>query len=504
MLYNLKSITEEYRKIGDEKMRIAIKNGYVITMDGQNRIFEKGDVYLEDNKIVYVGPIDGIDFNADKIIDANKKIVMPGFINSHTHTTISVAKGTLDKDFHALFMWRNMAATARRTPEEVYYGTLASCIEVLKGGATTLQDHFPEQPWTSEEVDAAAQAFKDFGIRTVLALRIYDDEYADIIPQNREILPADLKELLNNNPLTPPSMDETIEMTAEAIKKWHDPNGMLWVVPAPSAPLRCSDDFMRGVVKLADEYDVNIHTHLLESKIQSVVANQRYGKTLVAHMDDLGMLSSKLSCAHSVWVTDEDIKLMAERGVSVCHNPTSNLRLGVGICPVLKMQQAGVNVAVSTDGAATNDNLNMLEAMKMATILHRVTETDRSKWLSAEDALYCGTMAAAKAVGMNDFIGSLEVNKSADLVIYDMDTLAFKPLYSPLRQLIYSANNQHAETSIVNGEILMENGKLTRFEEDKLLDKLEEIKERLVHDNAEWFDFAERIYPYLIAEQTKQ
>lgn len=482
-------------------MRIAIKNGYIITMDGENRIFEKGDVYIHDNKIIYVGPRGGINFTADKVIDASQKIVLPGLINSHTHTTISVAKGTLDKDFHALFMWTNMAATAKRTPEEVYYGTLASCLEVLKGGATTVQDHFPEQPWQPEDVDAAAQALKDFGIRSVLALRIYDGEYTDIIPQNRQILPADLKKLLDNNPLTPPPLEETLEMTAQAIKKWHDPKGMLWVIPAPSAPLRCSDEFMRGVVRLADEYDVNIHTHLLESKIQAVVAGQRYGKTLVAHMDDLGMLSPKLSCAHSVWVTDEDIKLMADRGVSVCHNPTSNLRLGVGICPVLKLREAGVNVAVSTDGAGTNDNLNMLEAMKMVTILHRVTETDRSKWLSAEDALYCGTRAAAQAVGMDNYIGSLEVNKAADIVLYDMNTLAFKPLYSPLRQLIYSANNQHADTAIVNGEILLENGKLVRFDEDKLLNKLEETKERLVHDNAEWFDFAQRIYPYLIAEQ---
>ncbi len=485
-------------------MPILIKNAYIVTGDNENNIFEKGDIVINDNHIEYVGVSKDHRLDFDKVIDGSNRMLIPGLINAHTHTHATISKGVLERDFHALFMWKNMAATALRTPEELYYTTLASCIELVRGGTTCILDHFPEQPFTKEMVDAAAKAFEDFGMRTVLALRIYDGEYSDIIPQNIGQLPDELRELIDISPLRAPETKEVLDLTAWAIEKWHRAKGLLSVIPGPSAPLRCSDDLLIGANELAKKYNLGVHTHLLESSVQAEISQNRYGKSLVAHMDDLGVLNSRLSCAHTIWVTDDDIRLLAERGVSVVHNPTSNLRLGAGFSPILKMKEAGVNIAIATDGACSNDNVRMLEALKMAAIIHRPFEKNRQLWLSAEDVLYGATRAGAKVCNLEDRVGSLEKGKEADISIFSMDSLAFKPLDDPLRQLIYAANYQEAETVIINGKIIMENGNFLNLDEKEIINRANEAAERVKQDNKKWFDFAERITPYLVKEQVKK
>ena len=486
-------------------MKILLQNGLVVTGNKQKSIYENSDIIINNNKIEYIGPSKHYDnLNFDKKIDCTNKIVIPGLINAHTHTQTTIAKGILEKDFHALFMWKNMASTSLRTPEEVYYSTLASCIEMIRGGTTCILDHFSEQTFTKEMVDAAVKAFSDLGMRAVLALRIYDGEYSDIIPRDIESLPNELRNLIDISPLRAPKTEDVLDITSWAIEKWNNPEGLISVIPGPSAPLRCSDDLLIGVKEISERYNVGIHTHLLESSIQAKISKERYGKTMVGHLDDLNILSPKLSCAHTIWVTDDDIKLLAAKGVSVVHNPTSNLRLGAGFAPILKMKKAGVNIAIATDGASTNDNLSMLEALKTAAIIHRPFEKDREQWLSAEDVFYSGTVAAAKVCGFDSRVGSLEIGKEADITIFNMDTVAFKPLQDPLRQLIYSANGQEADTVIVKGNIILEDGRFININEDEILEKTIEASVRLKQDNKKWFSLAEKITPYLINDQLEK
>ncbi|MGQ0654824.1 MAG: amidohydrolase family protein [Betaproteobacteria bacterium] len=413
----------------------------------------RADIAIGGNRIVAVGAdLKGFD---GETLEASDLLAVPGFVNAHYHSPLSILRGTAEGLSHPAFMWQNQADTARRTPEEITLSALIGGAEMLASGTTAVIDHFPEQGFDVGHVAAVARAYETLGMRAAIALRVFDGAYDDIIPPQG--LPGALAQA---NPLEAAPLAETMALMEEAVQAFHRPQGLLRVFPAPSNPGRCSDELLVACDELARRRSLGVHTHLLETEVQTRIAAQRYGTSMVRHMDRLGVLSSRLSCAHTIWIDEADIALLAERGATVVHNPESHLKIGAGVMPMPLMRRRGLRVALGTDGASTNDNLVLHEAMRLALILHRPAERERRRWLTAADALDMATVAGAAALQHAD-LGALAPGQLADIVLYDLNDLRWAPCNDPVQQLVFAETGGGVHTAIVNGRVVVDARRLT-------------------------------------------
>jgi cytosine/adenosine deaminase-related metal-dependent hydrolase len=265
------------------------------------------------------------------------------------------------------------------------------------------------------------------------------------------------------------------------------------VFPSPTNPVRCSDELLIMCRDLAAQHDLGIHTHLLESKVQTALAQRRYGRTMVQHLERLGLLSSRLSCAHTIWIDQEDIERLAATGTVVVHNPESNLKLGTGIAPIAKMLASGVTVALGTDGSVTNDNLVLHEAIRLAAMLGRVAERERSKWVTARQALAMATEGGAKAVQLPRSIGRLQAGYRADVVLYDLDTPAWTPLNDPVQQMVFAETGSSVHTVIVDGNVVVEGRQIKAFDAAAIIAEAKPMLRAIRERNRELYGFARRM-----------
>ena len=243
--------------------------------------------------------------------------------------------------------------------------------------------------------------------------------------------------------------------------------------------MNCSDGLLREVMKIAEQYDLGIHTHLLETRLQAWTAQKLYGKTICAHLAGIGFLSSRVSGAHSIWLDDRDMDLMASSGASAVHNPASNLKLGSGIAPVAKLKARGVNVALGTDGGDTSDSYSILDQMRLAAYLSRVVAEDPKNWITAADALKMGTVNGAQAIpAWRGKIGQIKPGYSADLILLK-PTLRLRPLRDIVHQLVFCEGGQSVHTVLVAGKIVVDGGRLTGVDENSLIRRVEPISRKM-------------------------
>jgi 5-methylthioadenosine/S-adenosylhomocysteine deaminase len=439
---------------------VLIRNALLLRGGGDWQA-RRADIAIRDNRIAAVGsglePVDG------KTIDASDLLAVPGFVNAHYHSPLSILRGTADGLSHPAFMWQNQVDTAGRTAREVYVSALLGGAEMLASGTTAVIDHFPEQGFALEHVEAVVRAYRDLGMRAVVALRVFDGAYDDILPA--EGLPP---ELAAKNPLAVAPLDETMALITDAVKRFHDPERRIQIFPAPSNPSRCSDELLLACHELAAKHGLGVHTHLLETQVQTRIAQERHGMTMVRHMERLGIISPRLSCAHTIWIDEDDIGRLAAHGATVVHNPESNLKLGAGLMPLPAMRRAGLRVALGTDGASTNDNLVLHEAMRLAAILHRPHERERSRWARAEHVLDMATIAGAGALQCAD-LGRIAPGQRADLVLYDLTHLRWAACNDPAQQLVFSEAGDSVHTVIVEGRAIVEAGKVLSIDLPSLL-----------------------------------
>lgn len=431
---------------------MLIRNALVLPGRGDWEA-RRADIAIEGNRIAAVGG--NLRIPGGKVIEGADLLAVPGFVNGHYHSPLSILRGTAEGLSHPAFMWQNQADTAGRTPEEITLSALLGGAEMLASGTTAVMDHFPEQGFDVRHVAAVARAYETLGMRAAIALRVFDGTYDDIIPP-QGLPPA----LAQRNPLDAPRLADTLAVLEEAVHAFHRPQGLLRVFPAPSNPGRCSDELLVACDTLARRKGLGVHTHLLETEVQTRIAQQRYGTTMVRHMDRLGIVSPRLSCAHTIWIDEADIALLAERGATVVHNPESNLKIGAGVMPLPLMRRKGLRVALGTDGASTNDNLALHEAMRLALILHRPGEPDRRRWLTVSDALDMATVAGAEALQYAE-LGALAPGQLADIVLYDLNDLRWAPCNDPAQHLVFAETGGAVHTVIVDGRVLVDAGRLT-------------------------------------------
>ena len=464
-------------------MDILIKGATTVTMNGKREIMEHADVAVRGNRIDYVGrshPWDEGSFK--KVIPAEDMILIPGLINSHYHSNENLLRGLFERQ--PLEIWRPYYRAALRVYDRrsLYISSMLGCIEMLKTGVTTALDHF-FSPLRDAFMGAEAifESFVDSGMRGVVAYTVGDRSFEDTIPIDQSTLDTAGREVIRRI-----SADEsaTTDAAFTECKKFMDRFQGAYrgctAIPGPSAPQRCSDELLRRLKALTLEQGTALHMHVLETQLQKAQAAKLYGgKTSIEHLRDIGFLNEHLGIAHGIWLTDQDVKILAAHGTSVVHNPASNLKLGSGLAPIRSMLDQQVNVAVATDGSASNDSLNMFEAMKLTGLIHTLTHRDYAKWISAHEVFPMATLHAAKVCGLQKEIGSIEEGKRADLVLLKKRAPSLCPLNQVVNQLVFSENGSSVTMVMVDGEVLVESGHLTRINEDKIYDEALSIREAM-------------------------
>lgn len=401
-------------------------------------------------------------------IDARGRLVAPGLVNAHWHSPMQLSHGTAEMTNHKVFMWENQVDTAGRSAEEIYASAMIGCLQMLKSGTTAVIDHFPEQGFTLDDVATVVRAYEDCGMRAVVALRIFDEPYSDILPSAERRSPELLAALAEGNSLAPRPLAESLDLVREAIARFDRHAGRIRIFPAPSNPVRCSDALLTACEEIAQAHDTGVHCHMLETSAQVAIAQERYGTTVIEHMHRIGAFSGRWSNAHCNWVSDAEIMLMAGHGAVAVLNPESNLKIGSGVPPIPKLVAAGVPCALGTDGASTNDNLILQDAMQLAAILHRPSEPDRRRWVGVADVLTMATSGGAKAMGEAD-LGTITLGAKADLVLYDLSHTWWTPLNDAEQQFVFGERGASVDTVIVDGRVVIRGGRSALVDETAIL-----------------------------------
>jgi len=491
-------------------MKTLIKNAHILTMDDAMNVYENGAIEIADGKITHVGtePTNA-DSYFNTVIDAGGSLVTPGLHNAHTHSPSNVIKAVYDLAFHAIGMWYIHAWTVNRTPEEIRTSTFLGCVEMLKTGAIGCLDHSPVTgsvdylPGGGADIDPIAEAYLQAKMKAAIAISITDHEYSDIIPVDKAKIDADFERRIRDCFAKPLPVDQTMELCESSVRKWHGHSGKLQIMLGPTSPLRCSRGMLTAVRQMADKHNIGVHTHLLESKVQAELMQRRFGQTMVRMLDELGLLNERFSGAHTIWVTDDDIRLLGERKVSAVHNVGSNLRGSAGVSPVYKLLQAGCNVGLGADGSSSNGSQNMFTLTRLALAVHRIGEANMDKWLTTPDIMRMVTRNGARAELIDRTSGTLEVGKQADLVIYDLDSVWLTPMNDPYRLLAWCDNGSSVDTVLIDGEVVVEHGRVLTVDEAQVKQDAREMVRAIPVRNKEIFRVIEEITP-ILAEEHKQ
>lgn len=466
----------------------------IVTMDAEARVLRDADMLVVDGKVAAIGAVHPEQAaSAAHVIDARRRVVLPGLVNAHSHSPLAFAKGCYDLLNHRAALWLFQAFTAGRTAEETRIAALLNCAEMLMTGTTAVIDHYPEQGFTLEDVDAVADAYRESGMRANIALRIFDEPYADIYPP-AGTFPAELDAALRAaRVLEPRPAAELLPLVEACVRRHHDTGGLLQVSPAPSNPMRCTDGLLQGCQALAERHDTIVHCHLLETRVQGEIARRRYGTSQVRHLDAIGVLTERLSAAHVIWIDEADIPLLAERGAVPVHNPESNVRGGSGIAPVARMLREGVTVAIGADGACSGGNQAMQHTLRLATIVARPQDPDVRNWVTTRDVLRMATAGGARAMRLGDRIGALAPGMAADFAMYDLGSPWWAPLNDPIHQFVYSETGSSVREVFVGGRQVVAEGRVTAFDAQSVIEEAEGRFRSLLARNAHLMALADRL-----------
>ncbi len=426
-----------------EKIDILIKNGMIMTMDDKNTIIENGFLCITGDHISQVDRFSENKYLAEKVIDARGGIVLPGLINGHTHAAMSLFRGLADD--LPLMDWLNhyiFPVESRMDADFVYTGTMLACAEMLMNGTTSFCDMYLFE----EEVASAA---KNAGMRCLVGEVLYDFPSPNY-----------------------GTVDNGLLYTESLIRKWQD-DPLVSIAVEPHSLFTCDPSLLKKAHTLSRQYDVPLIIHVAETLQELDEIQRKYNKRPVEHLQSLGLLGPHLIADHCVHLDHNEIRMLADHGVKIIHNPESNMKLASGIAPVPEMLHHGLAVGLGTDGCASNNNLDLFTEMDITAKLHKIQHMDPTV-MDAVTVLRMATIDGARALGMDHIIGSLEPGKKADVIILDINKPHLTPIYNPYSHLVYSAKGSDVFCSIINGRPVMEDRRLLTIDLDEIMSRSRE------------------------------
>lgn len=440
-----------------------IKNAFLITMNQTRDVYKKGSILIEEDKVIAIGKVDEslVDKSAE-VYDMEGKIIIPGLINTHVHTSQQLGRGIAD-DVN-LLVWlqeRVWPYEACLDYEDCLISSLACCVELIKSGVTTFLEA------GGQYVEAMAEAVEKTGVRGCLTASVLDCGFIGMPDK-----------------WTKKTLDEQLDYQHSLYQKFNNSaEGRVKVWLGLRTIFNCSDELIVKTKQLADELKTGIHMHVAEVyQEKDYVMNKLGSSGTISHLHKLGVLGPNLHAVHAVWLSEEEIDLIKQYDVKVCHCPCSAMKVTLGFSKVVDMLAKKIPVSLGTDGAPSNNQMSILRDMFLAAVIHK-GKSLLPEVMCAEDILEMATINGAKCALMEDEIGSLEVGKKADLVVLNPDFIHSLPLYNPISSIVYSFDSQNVESTMCNGKWLMLNRKLLVIDESALLLKVkkhaESIKEKI-------------------------
>lgn len=440
--------------------QILIKNGYVISMNKNREIFKNGSILIENDRIKAVGKVDSSLINPDvEVYDAQGKIILPGLVNTHVHLSQQLGRGVADDV--VLLTWLRERVWPYESSfdyEDSLVSSTACCVELIKTGVTTFLEA------GGQYVDAMAEAVEKCGLRACLSKSTMDEG---------EGLPKAWQK----------TTQEELDFQEELFKKYNNTaDGRIKIWFGLRTIFNNSDELIKGTKILADKYNTGIHMHVLEVKEEMDYTRATRGETTVEHLNRLGALGPNLVAAHTVWLTEREIDLFRLYDVKVSHNPGAAMKVVLGFAKIPEMLEKGIAVSIGTDGAPSNNRMDMMRDMYLTSLIHK-GRTLNPKTVSAEQVLEMATINGARCALMEKEIGSLEVGKKADLIILNPDTIHSLPVIDPVANIVYAMSSENVESSMCNGKWLMKNREILFLDEKELLEKVK-IQNKKVMDKA--------------------
>jgi len=478
-------------------MALVIRGAQVLA--GTPAVLTRADVLIDGDRIAAVGPALAAPPDA-RVLDATGRIVLPGLGNAHTHAASHLARGRAGNWTLEDLLTNAPANYGFRTPEDDYLSATIGAIEMLKTGCTSAYDLYMAVPAiTDEAFEATVRAYTDVGVRVVLAPAVADVVFFQTVPGLIDLLPADLRASVES--MRPAPTKGLLELTERAIRRWNGAaEGRVRVAVAPTIPNQATDEFLDGCARLVREYGVGVHTHLAESKVQVIESRRRFGASIVARLARHGLLGPGFVGAHGVWLADDDMKMLADAGGAIAHNPGSNLRLGCGIAPVRELLDRGVAVGLGTDGSVCADNQNLFEALRIASVVSTIRFPHETvRWLDAATVWMLATAGSARVLGQAADLGAIAPGRKADLVLLRADSVFLRPLADPVNALVYAETGASVDTVLVGGRVVVEGGRVTTVDEARIYARAQEAAERQHRASAEARVLAGRLAPFVAA-----
>jgi len=425
-------------------MRTLLKHAMIVTMDDKGQVYTDGNLLFEDDRILQAGTAPVDENTCDEVLDLTGKLILPGLVNTHVHTSQQLARGLADDvDLLTWLHDRIWPYESSMTEEYSYISTLFCAAEQIKAGVTAIAEP------GGQFVSGMAKAIEEAGIRAKLANSVMDCG---------EGLPKAWQH----------STEEELNRQEEDIQRFHGTaDGRIEVWFGIRTIFNATDELLLRTKELADRYSVGIHMHVAEAKSEVEYVKERLGVQTVTHLKDLGFLGPNLLAAHTVWLTDGEVEMFREHGVKVSHNPASAMRV-LGFARVPRMLQEGICVAIWTDGAPTNNRMDMVDEMWVTSLIHKGWRLDPTV-VKAQEILRMATANGAKALQDGLLYGSLEPGKKADLIIINPDSVGMQPMHDPIANLVTSMHSTNVESTICNGKWLMRDRKILTFDEKALI-----------------------------------
>jgi 5-methylthioadenosine/S-adenosylhomocysteine deaminase len=426
-----------------------VTNGTVLTLDAGDTEIINGAVAIDKDTITAVGPADEFSgWRISQVIDAHGGIIMPGLINSHTHAAMTCFRGLADD--LPLMAWLNdhiFPAEAKLDDQKVYSGTLLACAEMIMSGTTCFCDMYLFE-------DAVARAAKDAGMRAVVGEVLYDFDSPNY-----------------------GSIENGIGYTQNLIDSWQE-DPLVSIAVEPHSAYLCAPELLETAFQLAQSHNLPFVIHLAESKSEIAQIKERFDRTPVEYLAELGVLAPNVLACHCVELTENDIALLQRFDVKVAHNAESNMKLASGVAPIPRLIDEGICVGMGTDGCASNNDLDLFQEMDSVAKLHKAISLDPTV-MDAPTVLKMATIGGARALGLDPIIGALEKGKKADLIIVDTNTPHLTPMYNPVSHLVYAAIGSDVTTSIINGTVVMEDGTIKTMDIKAVMDDINKIAKEI-------------------------
>jgi len=465
--------------------RYLIRGGRIYDHDGDIHQPATADLLISGGIIERIAPQIAADDGVE-VVDAAGKLVVPGFVNAHYHSHDVMAKGLFEEmPFDIWALHSNPANYGRRSHDEVRVRTLIGAAESLRNGITTIQDFLTLVPQDEAYVDTVLSAYEEAGIRVVFAIAARDRAALDIAPFIPKDLPESVRKRLAGQDRS--ARDELDFVTGQIRRLGLAPTRRQTWALAPSAPQRCSTELLEGIAALSREHGLPVLTHVYETRIQAAAARQMGPDTSFSLIDVLaraGLMNDRLGVVHGVWLSPRNIAQIAEAGARVVHNPISNLKLKSGVAPILDLYRAGVDIALGCDNYSCAETQNIFTAMRMLCLLPAVTDPEPGP-INAGYALKAATLSGARAVGLGGKVGALKPGMAADLMVLDLNELAFVPFNSAARQIVFAESGRAVETVFVDGRPVVRGRKLVTVDEAELAAAAAELAPAFRRDAAD-------------------